>query len=108
MYAFDAHERLVWNALKAKGLLKEAKVALPGCPTESVTYVDLTREDAEFSGSLSTEWMIDYVDGELPGLAEGTEVVIDATLFKVRKTPETPPLGSGFWKRALLTRVGEC
>jgi hypothetical protein len=100
-------ERIFWPAFEQAGMLVDATVAMTGCPQELPVKVLLTRPDVQLvDGALSTDWMIEYQVGDLPTLAEGDELVISDTLYRVRQAPTVDDgANSGYFRRALLTRV---
>lgn len=105
MPAWD--ETTFWPIAKRAGMLKTARVALPGCPTTTDVDVNFLRPDALVGNGagLSTEYAIEYQHTDLPTLAEDTELVIEGTKYRVRAEPIVAERGSGFFRIALLTKV---
>lgn len=100
-------ESIFWPAFERAGMLVDATVAMTGCAQELAVKVSLSRPDVQLiDGALSTDWMVEYQQHELPTLAEGDELVIGEVLYRVRQDPiVADPAASGFFRRALLTRV---
>jgi hypothetical protein len=98
-----------WPAFEAAGMLVRAEFALPDCPAPVPVLVTFRQPDDELgSGSRSREYSIEYQHADLPGLDEGAQCVIDGTLYRVRERPKVPNdrnSASGFFRRALLSRV---
>jgi hypothetical protein len=104
-------EAKFWPAMKKAGMLTRGRFALPGCPVETVAYVDYIEPDFEVvDGALSKQYRIEYQVEDLPTLAEGVRCVLELTegevLFRVRESPIVPDgQPTGFFRTVLLTRV---
>lgn len=105
MSAFN--EAVFFPAAKAAGMLVRAKALLAG-ENEPVEFdVDYCEPSVDaMTGVQSTDYEIEYQYADMPDLEEGTQVIIKGALFLVRQDPRTPgPEGSGFFRKALLTKV---
>ncbi len=97
-----------WPLFKAVGMLEPAEVGLDGGLKRKCVDVGFSEPDAYLlDGTQSKQYLIEYQTHDLPTLAEGDEVLIRATLFRVRQAPYVAETGSnnGFYRHALLTRV---
>lgn len=98
----------IWAALKAKGMLLEASTVLPGDAEPRTIDVRFWKPDRETgNGHVSREYEIEYQHCDAPWLAEGIDIIVDGTLYRVRTPPYINEEGgsSGYFRRALLTRL---
>lgn len=98
-------------AFKRAGMLLRAHAVMPGT-NEAIDFdVDYCEPSTDpMTGVQSTDYEIEYQHADVPDLDEGAQVIIDGKgLFLVRQAPRTPgPEGTGFFRKALLTKVREC
>lgn len=107
----DFDESVFWPALKEAGMLVSAIVRPKDCTLPAVTVdVDFSSPDAtDMAGnSVSRQYVIEYQFGDMPQIAEGDEIEIAGAIYRVREAPfvaEAAP--TGFFRRALLTRIAD-
>lgn len=113
----DTYGPVFWAADKAAGMLDPALVKQSGRPAATVDVKLIQPHGRGFDGAvLSQDFEIKYRRDDLPNLSEGDPVsfldedgvVIRSKRFRVREAPFVPDEergASGYFKRALLTRV---
>lgn len=109
-YAFHDNEQMLWDGLRAAGMLRRARATIDDCTVEF--DVELTRPDIPVldGATLSTQWTAEYVHDDAPGITRGTEVWIEepgyegsGRAFTVRDYPGVEDRGSGYFRTMLLT-----
>ena len=99
-------------AVDRAGMRVEAIVRPKDCVERPFTMmVGFDRPDElTGSGAQSTDWRIEYVATDAPGLVEGDEVEIDEVVYRVRRAPSVPEVGGvdGTFRHAVLTRAADC
>jgi hypothetical protein len=103
----DWNEAVFWPAFKAAGMLDVAQVLLAGSDVPLSVDVDFSKVDVNpMTGVQSTDYEIEYQFDDLPTLAEDDQVIIRATLYRVRQVPRIEGIGAtGYFRKATLTEV---
>lgn len=104
------NQEVFWPTFKRAGMLTTVQVLLPGCTDLKNVDVDWSEPDLDLTtGMRSRDYIIEYQLADMPTLAEGSQIVKDGVLYRVRESPFVPadPVegNTGFFRRALLTRL---
>jgi hypothetical protein len=107
---FDAASDAMWDALSpdASGIHVWCSTVLPGCTEAAKLHAKFDSPDVNpFTGARSADHQIVYRHRDAPTLAEGAEIVVDGTLYRVRQEPEIDPSKGmdGRYRCAYLTLV---
>lgn len=96
---FDA--AVFWSAFAAVGMLKTAYVdGSPDGVQVGLTTPDVLELDAQ---ATATEYQIEFQTADLPDLARGMSLTIDAVTYRIRRPPRR--LGDGFFSVADMELV---
>lgn len=105
MSAWD--ESVFWPAFEAAGMLKVARVIYSGSDRVLEAEVAFSKTEIDpVTMARTSDFPMEFQHCDLPELAEGDQVEIDSTLYRVRELPRIEgATATGYFRTAKLTQV---